>query len=413
MPIPSGPIDPGMFSNLVDGLKKRFHNMPEDMRRKAMAEAMEETVGALFDEVTAKSHHYVAGANLLKSPARSDDSPDGEPHGRNELAFFNTMSLGNWLELCHGAGIATVPARLAGVMRPLAAFALATGKPDDLIDEDRLALSAISAALGSAAPGDILRWDAGMGELVKVCAQASLAPIGDARGWRETDDGHRLPVFGGERLANMFLAWPDPNPHNGMPCWIRPWVDARRVPAIAPDGESIVTPIEWRVYVRDNEPVAVSSFYPSLAEELSERDLVEIAMALDATREIIRVMQAACLVPHHPRYEKRSDLDPCDIHFSIDFLALPGEEPGIVMLEAGPAHLREPHFGAHPCCFGLETVPQGIAHGLVIDQNVDLARISMSRPLRDVTACADPATDFPDANEANPAGPDDEGPTLG
>lgn len=380
-PIPSGPLDPGLFSGLVDRLKQRFHNMPDDMRREAMEQAMEETVGKAFDAATAKCHHYAAGANLL------------EP--RDRLAHFNTLSLGNWMELCHSAGIACVPARLAGVMRPTAAFGLSMGDVDTMTEADRAALSDISAALAGAGPNDVLRWDAGMGERIKVFGQASLAPIGEARGWAETQEGHRLPVFGSERLSNMFLAWPDPNPHNGMPCWIRPWTDARRIPAIAPDGEDILTPVEWRVYVRDGEPVAVSSFYPSLADAPGDRDLEEMALALDATRNLLGLMKEARLAPHHPRYELRDDLDPDAVHFTVDFLALPGEQASILMLEAGPAHLRNPNFGASPCCFGPSIPPRGIAHGSFVDPDFDLRSLTMgpvvnpANGLRD--GCGSPA----------------------
>jgi len=374
-PIPSGPLAPEEIDAIVADLRKRFHNMPEKMKKEALREALEARLGKAFDEATAKSHAYVAGENLL----RPRDTP----------GHFNTMSLGNWMTLCRRAGVQAVPARLAGVLNPLAAFSLSTGSGDRLGEEDRRALAGISAALAQADPSDVLRWDAGMGEQIKVFGQASLAPVGEARGWTEIDAAAgeargrvRLPVFTGERLANMFLAWPDPNPHNGMPCWIRTWTDARRIDAVAPDGEAILTPVEWRVYVRDGSPVAVSSFYPSLADGLSDLDRAEISMALDAARAVIGLMEDLRITPHHPRYERRRDLDPDAVHFSLDFLSLAHSSesaPAIAMLEGGPAHLRHPHFGAHPCCFGTGQdgiEPRGVAHGRFIDTEIDLAALT-------------------------------------
>ncbi len=188
-----------------------------------------------------------------------------------------------------------------------------------------------------------------------------------------------------KRLVDNLLA----NPENASPVWIRKWIEPMMLKgdrdkgyqsAVMPkdrlaEGESLpagsgdLFPCEWRVYVKDGAIKAISNYYTSIARgETAEDEEIALEMARQARRATERLLAKLAeikAIPHHPMYEHRDDLDPDGIHFSLDFIEARDDTAPmgrrLIMIEGGPAHLRNPNWGAHPTCFGVETDPEGLA----------------------------------------------------
>jgi hypothetical protein len=124
-------------------------------------------------------------------------------------------------------------------------------------------------------------------------------------------------------------------PADTIPVWSRPWVKAL-------DHEGF--PVEFRVFVRNDEAVAVSSYYPQrpLPHTDEVRCYAERSLALAQT--ISNQIVASDTYPWLDTYP-RAGCSKGRVNATLDFLVT--EVGEVIFLEAGPPL----GAGAHPCCF--------------------------------------------------------------
>lgn len=340
----------------------RSHNLPKEIQDAAIQEELDRG----WEETMGKAENYRQGANILR-----------------EGGHFSTMSLGNWLTLCEVAGVPMVPTRFAAAVNPVMVFALSQGHdPAPFMDD----LQTFLPAFQDIGDNEIVRFDTSAPTEVKAVMtlgrDTGATPAW--KGYTRNDNGIVFPQMHDERLVTLLME----NPENSSPVWIREWVEPvmmtgdrntgwqRAVmPAdrmaegqSLPEGAGNQFPCEWRVYVKNGEVVAISNYYTAIDRGVGDDEPIALAMAQEAKTHadaLLAVLKEHNAIPHHPMYEHRDDLDPDAVHFSLDFLEVADEAAPmgrrLVMLEGGPAHLRNPNWGAHPCCFGPSQDPKGLA----------------------------------------------------
>lgn len=351
------------ISERIAALSQRTHNQPEEMRRDAIEAELERG----WQETMGKAERYVQGANILKAGG-----------------WFSTMSLGNWSTLCEAAGVEMVPSRLGAVVNPVMIYDIATtGKIERWMDD----LQAFLGGFQDIAEDEIVRFDTSAPTEVKAVMtlgrDTGATPAW--KGYSRNDAGIVFPNFRDKRLVDNLMA----NPENSSPVWIRKWVEPVMMKGCRdtgwqraampedrlaegehlPEGAGDLFPCEWRVYVEGGEIIAISNYYTAIDRGLTAEDesiALEMAnQARQATNRLIELLREVGGVPHHPMYEHRDGFDPDGMHFTLDFMEARDDAAQmgrrLVMLEGGPAHLRNPNWGAHPCCFGPARKPVGLA----------------------------------------------------
>ena len=342
-------FDTGAMARRMKGLVARTGNMPEEMRRQAIEEHLEADWEAMMGKVPG----YLAGRHLVEG--RDASSAPG---------FFNLMSLGDWITIAGEAGVRCVPARLLAVLDPMIPTIMSmngnTGGFEHLSEAQRANFLELVQEVNGMKRSEILRFDCCASGKLKFVLQEDGVPDEGCRGLVDMGS-FKAPDFEDQRFAEQFLWYND----KVMPVWARPWVKAMRIPAatspMMPKLPPIGTrPVEWRFYVRDGRIEAVSQYYPhATITEAEARGRYGLDAALEACGRMLSTLSRLALVPHHPRHELRDDLDPAGLHCSIDVLVTPEGVP--MLLEAGPPHLRNPNWGSHPCNFGVDGAPAGIA----------------------------------------------------
>jgi hypothetical protein len=347
----------------IAGLRQRIHNMPEDMQRAEIDAELEKN----WNEVMGKAEKYVQGQNILANGG-----------------WFSTMSLGNWVTLCAEAGVEIVPSRLGAVINPLMIFDISM---NGMTDRQMEAFSTFLQGFQDIAEDEIIRFDTSApGEVKAIMALGRDSGASPAwKGYTRNETGIVFPKVTDERLVTNLME----NPENASPVWIRKWIepvmmqgcrdtgyqnavipeDRMAEGETLPEGTGDLFPCEWRVYVENGEIQAISNYYTAIDRGASEEDertaLAMAAEAKRATEALLTVIRETGAIPHHPRYEHRDGFDADGIHFSLDFLEARDDSAPmgrrLVMIEGGPAHLRNPNWGAHPTCFGVSTPPAGLA----------------------------------------------------
>lgn len=349
------------ISKRIRDLSKRTHNLPEPVRQAALEEEMERN----WKEVMGKAEQYVQGQNILSNGG-----------------WFSTMSLGNWDTLCSEADVEMVPSRLGAVINPVMIFDIASNGFHERWAEE---LTAFVNGFQDMAEDEIVRFDTSAPTEVKAVMTLGR-DSGTTPAWKGyTKKGEAIfPTFTDKRLIDNLMA----NPENASPVWIRKWIEPVMMEGCRdtgwqravmpedrlsegetlPEGTGNLFPCEWRVFVQDGEVVAVSNYYTSIDRGVGDDEPISLEMARQAkaaTERLLEVLREHKAIPHHPMYEHRDGFDPDGTHFSLDFLEAKDDtsEYGrrLVMLEGGPAHLRNPNWGAHPCCFGVSKEPKGLA----------------------------------------------------
>lgn len=350
--------DPDALQNWVKDITARQHNQTKEMREAAFGQALDER----WEVITADLPLYRRGYDLLQG---------GAP--------FNVGSLGNWMILADAAGVPTVPisflgsltlvdylrhdASANGVVAPAdmpAGFGGTAEQADTggLDAQARANVAAVNAALSRIEGPVFVRSDGAASHRVKLetYSGCDVARQGAATGfgYDTLPDGSRQVLLKDERLGDVFMGWPEPN----MPIWARPLIPARML-----EGPRGAYQAEWRVFVYDGNIAGISSYYPQVARDRSSQaDELALMTSLTYAQAIIDVMLARSLRPHHPRFELRPDFDKQKLHCSFDFIET--ADGGVMMIEGGPPHLRNPAYGAHPCSFsdwdGDRLVPQAV-----------------------------------------------------
>ena len=344
-------FDLSMMARRMKAVVARTGNMPEEMRRQSIEEHLEDDWNSIMGKVPG----YLAGSHLVEG--REGAAP----------GFFNLMSLGNWLTIAKSAGVLAVPARLLAVLDPMACTIMSMhGNREGfqhLSEAQQAEFLGLVQAVNGMRRSEILRFDCCASAKMKLTLQEEGMPDEGCRGLVDAGP-FNAPDFEDGRFQEQFLQYTDAQ----MPVWARPWVKAMRIPAAAspwmPTLPQVGTrAVEWRFYVRNGRIEAASQYYPH--EGISEAE-ARSRYGLDAAQAQCERMLAEIarlgLVPHHPRHEMRDDLDPSGTHCSIDFLVTPEGAP--MLLEAGPPHLRAPNWGSHPCNFGVDEAPAGVALGV-------------------------------------------------
>jgi hypothetical protein len=364
-----------MFSMPIEAISKgiramvgRTHNMPEDM---ASAE-MEAYLERQWQLVMGKAETYARGGEIL-----------------DRGGFFNTLSLGNWMVLCAAADVEMVPSRYVGSVNPVMMLDMATnGMSDRWMDDLRTLIGGIQ----DLADDEILRLDDRANSALKTAmAMGQAGGACPAPGW-ERKEGVIFPDLQDQRLVEGALE----SPENERPVWARKWIEAATISGDAVAGYNFaVQPqdrlagkdleaaraaagdavqryaCEWRVYVLNGKVQGIANYYPQITRGATPEDrdiaLDMAAQARSSAERILVLLRDVGATPHHPKYELREGFDPDGVHFSLDFIeVLDADAPHgrrLIMLEGGPAHLRNPNWGAHPTSFGVKRMPEGLALG--------------------------------------------------
>lgn len=337
--------------------------MSEDARNAEIEKELEKN----WQEVMGKAEQYRQGPDILERGG-----------------WFSTMSLGNWMVLCDAAGVETIPSRLGGVVNPVMILDIAENGLKDCWMSD---LQAFLQGFQDIAEDEVIRFDVSAPSEVKA-AMTLGRDGGETPAWKGYDrkaSGHVFPHITDKRLVDNLMA----NPENSSPVWIRKWVEPVMLPGDRdkgyqkavlpehrmPDGEHLpegsgsLFPCEWRVYVKNGRIVAISNYYTAISRgDTPEDEAIALEMARQAraaTERLLEGLDTCKAIPHHPMYEHRETLDPDGVHFTLDFLEARDDTAPtgrrLVMIEGGPAHLRNPNWGAHPTCFGVKIDPDGLA----------------------------------------------------
>jgi hypothetical protein len=341
----------------------RTHNMPEDMKNAEIEAELE----AGWQEIMGKAEKYVQGRFVLENGG-----------------WFSTMSLGNWVTLCEAAGVEMIPTRFATTLNPVMVFDMTMNGFSEKWLPD---LQKITGDIQSIQDDEILRFDTSAPTEVKsvMTLGRDSGAVPAWKGYSRNDAGVAFPILQDERLSNLVME----NPENSSPVWIRKWVEpvmmkgdrdvgyqsavmpADRMPEgqTLPEGAGDLFPCEWRVYVKNGKISAISNYYTSIARgETAEDEVIALEMARQcrmATEALLAKIDEVGAIPHHPMYEHRDDFDADAVHFSLDFIEARDDAAPmgrrLMMIEGGPAHLRNPNWGAHPTCFGVNLDPEGLA----------------------------------------------------
>lgn len=362
--------DPDGLRKWIADLNARKHNLAPGQRQAEMVDA----IVARWNEIAADLPLYKRGGYLLDGPGP-----------------FNTLSLGNWITLAGAAGVPFVPIHYLGSLTmidylrhggaPIAPSGLQL--PDDLLssppgeaqpanlqDVDAAArrnVAAVNASLDALVGVWFVRTDgAASGRAkMKTYGGCDAATVGSESGfgYDTLPDGSRQIHLQDDRLGDMFMGWPEPD----LPIWARPIVPARLI-----ESKRGTFQAEWRIFISEGRIAAASSYYPQAPRDRdSEQDNMSLMVSLTYAQSMLDTMTGAGLRPHNPRYELREGFDKHQVHCSLDFIET--ADGGVMLLEGGPAHLRDPHYGAHPCAFSrydaedrlhpLPDMPKGIAWG--------------------------------------------------
>lgn len=326
----SGPLPFSALSDKITALRETLAG--DDLKA-----AVEALVSDSFDTATAKVHGYLAAGQLLR------ESPE-------DLAYFNTLSLGNWLIIAAEAGVGAVPARILHAVPTQALFSDAMG--NDRPEHYRKDLEELDAAIQTIREDEMLRFDpCGSAALKSSISEGRGELVGPSRGYIRSHNG-RVDHILCERLADAFL-W---HPEDHMPVFARPIIKTRKRGGWAfHTGAAGEWPCEWRVYVREGVVIGISNYYPQAAAGVE--DVPTALAAAVRTELLISAMADLKIVPHHSRYEGALDISKAS--FSADFIERDDGE--LLFLEAGPAHIFRPAFGASPCCFNPNDGISGIA----------------------------------------------------
>ena len=246
----------------------------------------------------------------------------------NNNTRFIGSSLGSWLVEAEAAGIAHIPASQIFSM-PRGVFL----NQESGTEEESKIWADLDRAINATPNDHMVRWDPCASielktkmEQAKLFANLNTLEMGDIRAFE------------------IIMEYPA----DAIPVWSRPWHNAQY------EGNY---PIEFRVFVRDNNIEGISNYYiqrPLPEEQHIYSSVKACAVAAD---KLVKSMRERNRQPWMPSFEGR--FDPAKIHASLDFLIC--KETGqALFLEAGPPF----GAGAHPCAFIGRSQIYGLALGV-------------------------------------------------
>ena len=138
----------------------------------------------------------------------------------------------------------------------------------------------------------------------------------------------------------------DEFPSDDIDVWSRPWVDAEYLDDY---------PVEFRVFIKDNEVEAISNYYPQRALPDSNRMIGLVNECIGLSRKIVGHLNSQGQYPWMPNFEGKFESG--KVSATLDFLITAEGLP--LFLEAGPPY----GAGAHPCAF-IDHEVKGVAFAM-------------------------------------------------
>lgn len=340
-------LNPTQHAEHLRSFMRRLSNYPEQERSRLFFEE----IGRLFDEAVERVGSYRYGRDLR-------EAANGTP--------FNVLSLGTWNEIANEAGVARIPALYLGSISPLTLLKIANN-PEICDDADWEAVGDVSRTL-TGIVGDqpnerfMVRADCSAAAATKLAVQSGEGVAAEALGYHRREDGICFPMLQDMRLLTQAMEWPGEE----IALWARPWIEpatqsaASQSAASQPDvqiRQTVGIPREWRVFIEKGEIVAISNYYPQIERDWSQETQQTVSRVLERSDRMLETLKKRGYEPHHPRYHQQ--VEPGDIWASFDFLE--ADDGHLLFLEGGPGHMRNPPWGAHPCCFSTKQAPRGLA----------------------------------------------------
>lgn len=230
---------------------------------------------------------------------------------------FYPVDLGEWLELCARAGVPAVPAvEIARAPTLMIEDIETVPMPAPVVDF----WNKIVWTQGTMNHGYMLRWSCGSMSVVKERLSVGLP------GWHSDLMSLSPDDFRASQLIEDFN-------RQTIAAYLRPW--------LAFDMHE-GWPIEYRAYVRDDEIIGISNYYPQRPLPDNEATAADLKTVRLLTERLIAVQTLPTYCPWVAR-----DFDMSKNQFTADFARLPSG--AILFLEGGPPHGKS--WGAHQCCF--------------------------------------------------------------
>jgi hypothetical protein len=242
---------------------------------------------------------------------------------------FTPTDLGDWMALCDRAGVAAVPAIKVAEGE---SFALLKSVDQPGGAEATDFWREVEQAKATFGPGWMMRWSC------CSCIEVKHRLGVGKPEWHQ--DLLDLFFVADMRAYDLIFE----HPLERIAAWARPWVQFDIL-----DG----FPIEYRVFVENNEIVGISNYYLQRPLPDTAQTQEDLRRVRDATQRLIAAQTKPINCPQAGEPIHRG----IENWFSADFARLPSG--AILFLEGGPAHFAR--GGAHPCCF-----PMGNVHGVAL-----------------------------------------------
>lgn len=258
-------------------------------------------------------------ANIRFEKDKADVSIDGR---------FIGFSLGAWLKHVEAAGVSFVPAnKIATISRDVWLSA------DENYDSNPF-WPQFKAICEGQPESTMIRLD--------PCSGLGLkGAMADGNGM--SDLASRKVISPGDpRAFEIIYEFPS----DTIDVWSRPWIDAQYL-----DGY----PIEFRVFVENDEVIGLSSYYPQRELPATKEILDFVADCHKKSVAIVAHLNSQGQYPWMPNYE--CQFESGKVSATLDFLI--NQEGQAVFLEAGPPF----GAGAHPCAF-IDREIEGVALSL-------------------------------------------------
>lgn len=245
---------------------------------------------------------------------------------RSAMDLFNPTNLGHWLDLCRAASVPCVTADeiARGAVDDVMAFE-DNPQPAGFVDF----FTKVGREMAERGDGWMVRWS--------CCSCADIkCELSQGRcEWQESFA--RLEICD-LRAFDIVADYPE----DTIAAYARPWVKAAILDSY---------PVEYRVYVTDNQINGISNYYPQRPLPNDAQTLHDIWHCLgQAARLLAKQTKPLNCPPLDGHWDTAKN------HWTADFIRTTDGE--ILFLEGGPPH--SPDGGAHPCCF-MGRAPSGIA----------------------------------------------------
>lgn len=263
---------------------------------------------------------------------------------RNSVDLENTfcpVDLGDWINLCKKSGVPYIAAEK--IAEVACEDVVRFDEPGEHLERTKPFWAAVNAykeeALQSSQSGrafEMLRWS---------CCAPMDVKYRLGKGWHVWhEDLINLFMIDDPRAFDLIYEFPKPS----VSAYARPWMKLLIHEKY---------PVEFRVFVENDEIIGISSYYPQRPLPL-EYSGIRVYLYLE---QIIRCSESLILAQKKPlNCPELKRVAPNILlnknSWTADFAV--DDDEKVWFLEGGPPHT--PTFGAHPCCFPVGEI-EGIA----------------------------------------------------